>query len=177
MIHNVRWRGTLWKKNHFILIGITVFDLFIIWFLNCLNLGSVFVQLSNYSTRYSYYSAFRPLGLYCASQSAHLKISCNLLFRWLFRIRYPEISIKGVARGGKGGNPPPPKLENIVVENWCYFRRLYFSNKFSKKIKKYKIKKWTKIPFSIALSSEISKYSQNFPRNCVFRPNIQKINT
>ena len=31
---------------------------------------------------------------------------------------------KGVARG-KGGNPPP-ETEKIVVEKWCYFRKLYF---------------------------------------------------
>ena len=33
---------------------------------------------------------------------------------------------KGVA-GGKGGkSPPPPETEKIVVEKWCYFRKLYF---------------------------------------------------
>ena len=32
---------------------------------------------------------------------------------------------KGVARG-EGGTPPPPQTEKIVVEKWCYFRRLYF---------------------------------------------------
>ena len=30
------------------------------------------------------------------------------------------------AGGGTGNVPPPPKLKKIVVEKWCYFRRLYF---------------------------------------------------
>ena len=34
---------------------------------------------------------------------------------------------QGRSQGGKGGNsPPPPKPKKIVVEKWCYFRRLYF---------------------------------------------------
>ena len=32
---------------------------------------------------------------------------------------------KGVARGVKGGNPPP-ETEKNVVEKWCYFQNLYF---------------------------------------------------
>ena len=36
---------------------------------------------------------------------------------------------KGIARG-KVGNPP--ETEKIAVEKWCYIRRLFFSNKFSK---------------------------------------------
>ena len=31
---------------------------------------------------------------------------------------------RGVARGGKGGNPP--ETEKIVVEKLCTFRRIYF---------------------------------------------------
>ena len=34
--------------------------------------------------------------------------------------------VKGVARGGRGEIPPPPETEKIVVEKWCYFRKLYF---------------------------------------------------
>ena len=33
---------------------------------------------------------------------------------------------QGRSQGGKGGNSPPPETEKIVVEKWCYFRKLYF---------------------------------------------------
>ena len=39
---------------------------------------------------------------------------------------------------GEMGEIHPPETEKIVVEKWCYFRRLYFSNKFSKKNKNKK---------------------------------------
>ena len=32
---------------------------------------------------------------------------------------------QGRSQDGKGGKSPP-KLKKIVVEKWCYFRRLYF---------------------------------------------------
>ena len=53
------------------------------------------------------------------SKGASFQSICNLLnFIYIF---------KGVARGeGKGGNSPPPETEKIVVEKWCYFRKLYF---------------------------------------------------
>ena len=42
--------------------------------------------------------------------------------RWV-RVR-AAVDTKGVDRG-EGGNPPP-ETEKIVVDKWCYFRRLYF---------------------------------------------------
>ena len=33
---------------------------------------------------------------------------------------------QGRSQGGKGGKFPPPETEKIVVEKWCYFRKLYF---------------------------------------------------
>ena len=47
-----------------------------------------------------------------------------------------SVDCKGIARG-KGGKSP--ETEKIIIEKWCYFRRLYFSNKFSKNKNKIKL--------------------------------------
>ena len=45
---------------------------------------------------------------------------------WIIYKAIKHKFIMGAWRGGEHGNvPPPPKSEKIVVENWCYFPRLY----------------------------------------------------
>ena len=52
---------------------------------------------------------------------------------WILIFNYSFI---GAARGEHRERSPHPEIEKIVVEKWCYFRRLYFQQQlFQKQIK------------------------------------------
>ena len=68
---------------------------------------------------------------------------------------------------GEGGKSPPPEAEKIVVENVVISEGSIFSNKFSKNNFKNAI-------FLLNFHQKSSKFSQNFPTICVFRPNGEK---
>ena len=53
------------------------------------------------------------------------KINSEINFRDLDLIAKFYFS-SNLGGGEEGGISPPPEAEKIVVEKWCYFRRLYF---------------------------------------------------
>ena len=71
----------------------------------------------------------------------------------------------------ESGNPPPPKKsrKELLKKNGGISDGAIFRNKFSKN----KIKHYKPFNFSVEFST---KFSQNFPTICVFRPIARKIN-
>ena len=62
---------------------------------------------------------------------------------------------------------PPSDPEKIVVEKWCYIRRLYFQQqRFSKR---------DKFSFLLNFHQKVSKFSQNFLNKRRFSPKPAKI--
>ena len=73
---------------------------------------------------------------------------------------------KRVRRSGLGGfNPPPPNRKNCC-RKLCYFRRLSFLRRPIAKLD-------TNSSFLLDFHQ---RFSQNFPKHCVFRRNAQRFN-
>ena len=70
-------------------------------------------------------------------------------------------------RQGVRGGQPPPNRKKLLQKTDGIFEVSIFSNKFSQKIEKNSI-------FPLNFHQEFSKFSQNFPNNCVFRPNARE---
>ena len=48
----------------------------------------------------------------------------NICMKTAILLRISNNIIQGRCQGGRGKSPPP-ETEKIVVEKWCYFRKLY----------------------------------------------------
>ena len=77
------------------------------------------------------------------------------------------INIGAARGGGEHRERPPPEMEKVVVEKWCYFRRLYFYQQ--------PFQKSFKFNFPIEVLSKIFKTFTNFPNNLCFSSKHAKI--
>ena len=75
----------------------------------------------------------------------------------------------GAARGGEHGerSTPPPKLKNCCRKMMLFPKALFLATTFPKTDKNS--------IFLMNFYQKISKFSQNFPTICIFRPNARKI--
>ena len=75
----------------------------------------------------------------------------------------------GAWKGGNTGTFPPPEIGKNSCRNLLLFSKaLYLAKTFPELIEKSF--------FLLSFLPQFSKFSQNFPTICVFRPNAQKIN-
>ena len=75
----------------------------------------------------------------------------------------------GAGRGGNTGNVPHPEIEKKRCRKVMLFPKALFLATTFPKIDKNSI-------FLMNFYQKISKFSQNFPTVCIFRPNARKIN-
>ena len=78
------------------------------------------------------------------------------------------VESSGAGRGGTGKVPPPPKLKKLCRKIMLFPKALFLATTFPK-IDINSI-------FLVNFYQRISKFSQNFPIICIFRPNARKIN-
>ena len=121
------------------------------------------------------YSPFPPFSWFPRTQPT---IGFKLKFRYLLHVPlhmflYSKKSqaialIQWRRQGGTQGTPPPRNWKNCCRKMMVFPKALFLATTFPK-IDKNSI-------FLMKFYQKMSKFSQNFPTICIFRPNAQKIN-
>ena len=103
---------------------------------------------------------------------AYVLLSKNLIYDnvdQMLRLNYSCYLHRRRQRGHREG-PPPPEMEKNCCRKMKLFPKALFLATTFQKIVKNSI-------FLLNFHQKFTKFSQNFPTNCLFRPNARKINS